>query len=200
MKTKILISSLLFFLVISATAQSNGDFYKSESKSNNDSFLKYGLKVGYDMHPITFNPEEITDQLQNGYQGGIFLQLGRSVYLQPEIYYATYVNPVNSVSSEKIQSIRAPILLGVRLINLGIVSAHVMGGPVYTASLSELTTGIRIKDLTHKWQVGVGVDVLGFITADVRYTLLDGIDISDQFSNFSKETSMLNVTVGFKLK
>lgn len=202
MKSKVLISLLLLVFAVSVNAQSNDNFPKagSKSKSDKESIFKYGLKFGYDMQPITVKPQEMLNQLKYGYQGGFFIQMGRSIYFQPEIYYASYTDTLSSVSGEKIQSFRAPLMFGLRFIDLGIVSAHLMGGPVFSASLSNLKAAMRLDEITKNWQVGVGVDILGFITADVRYTLLNGVELTDQYSHFNLESSFLNVTVGFKLK
>jgi hypothetical protein len=152
------------------------------------------------MQPITINSKDMINQLQNGYQAGLFLQIGQSFYFQPEIYYASYQNPTSSLSTEKIPSLRTPIMLGVRFIDIGIVSAHLMGGPVFSASISDIKHGMTLSQITKDWQIGVGVDVLGFITADVRYGLIKDVKFADQPSYFNLESSMLNVTVGIKLK
>ncbi|MDO9153783.1 MAG: outer membrane beta-barrel protein [Paludibacter sp.] len=200
MKTRIFISCL--FLIFALNASGQGDEVYSNSpktKSSNESFFKYGLKFGYDMQPITINPQEMLEQLNNGFQAGVYFQLGRTIYLQPEIYYASYRNLTSSISDEKIQSVRAPIMLGVRFLNLGLVSTHLMAGPVFTAPMSELSGGFSMDKFTYNWQVGAGVVVLGFITADVRYTLINGVELSDQFSYFNIDSSPLNITVGIKL-
>jgi len=193
MKVKILISCLLVIFTLNTYAQE-----ESSSSSGKESPFKYGIKFGYDMYPITFKPQEMLTQLKNdGYQAGIFFQFGRNLYLQPEIYYASYLNQTSSLTTEKIESLRAPIMLGLRFLNLGLVSAHLMGGPVFSAKLSDLVAGMKLEELNRDWQVGVGVDLLGFITADVRYQLQNGVDFQDQLSNINNST--LNVTVGIKL-
>ncbi len=197
MKTKFIV---IFIFIIAAGAFAQDDTYYPPKQSNKEKFFKYGIKAGFNIHPITFNPEEITEQLKNGYQAGIFFQLGQRLYLQPELYYAVYSNPASSISAEKIAYLRAPVMLGLRLINLGIVSAHLQGGPVFNTLLSDVQTGLSPDKFTYNWQIGVGVDVFGFITADVRYTLIDGVEITDQFTNFNPETATLNLTVGFKLR
>ena len=212
MKAKVLINIFLIVLIVSVAAQENDTNYNEISSpksykessykepSYKESIIKYGLKFGFDMQPITVKPQEMIDQLEYGYQGGLFLQIGRSFYLQPEVYYASFRNPTGSITTEKIQSIRTPILLGLRLIDIGIVSAHIMGGPVFSASLAEISEGMTLSEINKNWQVGVGVDILGFITADVRYSLINGVEFTDQLSYFNLKSSMLNVTVGIKLK
>ncbi len=198
MKTKLIIIFILTVLVAGAYAQD--DAYYTTKSANKEKFFKYGIKAGYDMHPITLDFQEITEQLQNGYQAGIFAQLGRTLYLQPELYYAAYTNPLNSVNSDKIAYLRAPVLVGLRLINLGIISAHLQGGPVFQSLLSDVQSGISPDKFSYNWQVGVGISLFGILTADVRYTLLEGVEINEQVNNFNPETSTLNLTVGFRLR
>lgn len=198
MKTKIILGLLLAVFATGLNAQD--DSYNVSSSSRKEKIFKYGIKAGYDMYPITFNFQEITEQIKYGYQAGIFFQFGRTLYLQPELYYAAYANPVSSISSEKTAYLRAPVMLGLRLINLGIISAHLHGGPVFNTLLSEVQSGILPDKFNYNWQLGVGVDIFGFITADVRYTLLEGVEFTEQFTNFDPETTMLNITVGFKLR
>jgi hypothetical protein len=198
MNTKLFLGILLMAFALTVSAQD--DTYYQEKTPSKEKFFKYGIKAGYDMHPITFDVNEITEQLKGGYQAGIFLQFGRRLYLQPELYYAAYTNPASSISSEKITYLRVPVMLGLRLINLGIISAHLQGGPVFNSLLSDVQAGFSIDKFTYNWQVGVGVDIFGFITADARYTLLDGVEFTDQFTNFNPETATLNLTLGLKLR
>ncbi len=198
MNTKLFIGILLVAFATAVSAQDD-TYYQTKTKSS-EKFFKYGIKAGYDMHPVTFNPEEIMEQLKGGYQAGIFLQFGRRLYLQPELYYAAYSYPASSQSTEKIAYLRAPVMLGLRLINLGIISAHLQGGPVFNSLLSDVQAGFSPDKFTYNWQLGAGIDLFGFITADVRYTLLEGVEFTEQFTNFNPETATLNLTVGFKLR
>jgi hypothetical protein len=55
------------------------------------------------------------------------------------------------------------------------------------------------------WLVGAGIDVLGFITADIRYRYDTGTPLSDQIAGFNVTDNTaamtpLNVTIGLKLR
>ena len=151
----------------------------------------WGPKFGLDLSSSTNNIEGITEQLKGNYQAGIFFQMGKKLYLQPEIYYASYMTDATSLSS--INFIKVPLMLGVRLLDIGLVSVHVMGGPTYIKQLADYeTTG------KYKWELGAGANILGFITTDLRYTFKNQIDpteIQDLIAN----GGMVNLTVGLRL-
>lgn len=184
-------------MFVSAQSYDNSNEEHSKSKSRNESFFKLGLKIGYDMYPLTYKPKEIIDQLQNGYQYGASLQMGYSFYLQPEVYYALYPDFESRISSEKIPGIRVPLLLGFRFLNLKILSLHLMGGPVLCASLSDLHEEFTMSKFTYDWQVGAGIKIFGFLSADLRYQIIRETNLIEQFKNIPN--SPLNVIVGIKL-
>lgn len=158
-----------------------------------------GPKFGLDVSSTTTDVNGVTDQLKGNYQAGILIQYGRTLYIQPEAYYAT-VKQTDILTNEtkSVNSIRVPLMLGLRFLDLGLFSLHVMGGPVYSLKLDEADKLTGDKALS--WQVGAGIDVLGFITGDLRYTLIDGMSIADQVSHFSTNPTVLNLTVGLKLR
>jgi len=157
-----------------------------------------GPKFGLDLTPITFNFKEIQTQLKSNYQVGILAQYGRTIYVQPEVYYASYKSVDVSDVTSTVNFIKVPVMLGLRFLNVGLFSLHVMGGPAlcYQLDSKDSFSGNN----TFGWQVGAGVDVLGFITTDLRYNLQKGVSIGDQVSQFNKQTSLLNLTVGLKLR
>lgn len=163
-----------------------------------------GPKFGLDLRPVKLN--EIGSQLSANYQVGVMLQYGRTLYLQPEIYYASYkdfeaaavyghdgtvTDPTKSVNF-----IKMPLLVGLKFLDLGLFSLHLKGGPSFTYRLNGKNSDTED---SFAWQVAAGVDILGFITTDVRYTLNDE-SLGDQINHFSKNTSMLNLTVGLRLR
>jgi hypothetical protein len=156
-----------------------------------------GPKFGLDISSETRDIETVQDGLKDNYQAGILMQFGRTLYLQPEIYYAT--QKVTSLSgTSSINSIRVPLMLGLRFFNLGLFSLHVTGGPAFSFKLDDADKISGEKAMT--WQVGAGVDVLGFITTDLRYTVKSGVSVADQISQFTTNPSVLNLTVGLKLR
>ena len=197
MKTGMILSAFLIFASLQAFAQdSNRESTSAPAKKHK---FWIGPKFGFDMSPVTFKFNDIKNQLNMNYQAGILLQYGRTIYIQPEVYYSSYkITAENSETSSSVNFIKVPAMLGLRFLNLGLFSLHVMGGPAFSFQLKD--NDAFSGNNTFSWQVGAGVDLLGFITTDVRYTLREGVSIADQVSQFDKETSTLNVTVGLKIR
>ena len=191
MKTRMLLSALFLFMSLQAFSQ---DSDNTEKKPK----FWIGPKFGLDMSPITYDFNEIKSQLKTNYQVGILMQYGRILYIQPEVYYSSYQADGVTADATTVNFIKVPAMLGFRFINLGLFSLHVMGGPAFSFQLDNKDSFNG--NNTFSWQVGAGIDVLGFITADLRYNLLEDVAIGDQISQFNKETSMLNLTVGLKLR
>jgi len=182
MKTffKLILISGLSLLVISQTL----------SAQNNDKpSIWYGLKIGTDINTNDLSGE-IISEMRNNFRVGAFAQFGKNLFLQPEIYYARYVPEVG----DAITAIKAPVALGFGLVDLEILSLNLKGGAEFSR---QLYTGAKIN---HLWFGGVGVNVLGFITADVRYLLSKGENVFDQFGDLINHGGMVNVTVGFRIR
>jgi len=151
-----------------------------------------GPKFGFDLSSSTADLTSLTNQLKQNYQVGMFLQLGKKIYFQPEIYYSSYTTDASSNS--KINFVKAPIMLGWEIFDIGLVSLHVNGGPSY----------LKLLDSTEKavinWEIGAGVNVFGFITTDLRYTIqknsTNGIT---QVENLITNGGMVNLTFGLRL-
>lgn len=166
----------------------------SETPTTKKPKIWIGPKFGLDIASNTQDIKSITDQLKGNYQFGVLLQYGRTLYLQPELFYASY-KVSETVSNNYI---KVPLMLGLRFLNLGLFSLHAMGGPSYSFMLDDADklTGTN----GFSWQVGAGIDVLGFITADLRYTLRENLSLADQISQFSSNPNALNLTVGLKFR
>ena len=190
MKTRFILFSL-FFLSLSMIGFAQDDVTKVEKPKAK---IWFGPKVGLDLAHFTTDVNEISTQFGSNYQAGIFFQFGEKLYLQPEIYYAS----TNTSDNIRINFLKAPVMLGLRIFDIGLVSLHIMGGPQFSFKLdnSDKLTG----DQALTWQVGAGADVLGFITADLRYTIVPGQSASTQISSFNLNTTGLNLTVGLKLR
>lgn len=166
----------------------------SQTPSSKKPKLWIGPKFGLDIVSNTQDLNSVTDQLKGNYQFGVLLQYGRTIYIQPEVYYASY--KVSETTSNNY--IKVPLMLGLRFLNLGLFSLHAMGGPSYSFKLDDTDQLTGTKGFS--WQVGAGIDVLGFITADLRYTLRNNLSLADQISQFSTNPNALNLTVGLKFR
>jgi hypothetical protein len=158
-----------------------------------------GPKFGTFASSTTKNFDEITDHLKSYNKFGILMQFGRTLYLQPEIYYSNYftitTNDGNQVPIAQ-NNIQVPLMLGLRFFNLGLFSLHVTGGPAFMFKLDD--TDKISGENAMSWQVGAGVDILGFITTDLRCTLKS--DVKKQIDEFITNPSVLDLTVGLKFR
>jgi len=176
----------MLFVSISSLMAAQDDDSSDEKKT------WWGPKFGLDLSTSTTNLSGITDQLKGNYQAGIFFQFGEKLYLQPELYYSSYKTESGN-SSSSINFVKVPLMLGVRILDIGLVSIHATGGPSFIYHLSRDGTTRKVW-----WELGAGVNVLGFITTDLRYTFRNKIsatEIEDLITN----GGMVNLTVGLRL-
>jgi hypothetical protein len=85
------------------------------------------------------------------------------------------------------------MMLGLKVIDLGLISLHLNGGPSYLKQLDSTNKGVI------NWEVGAGVNLLGFITTDLRYTIQKGSTTGMQIEQLISNGGMLNLTVGLRL-
>lgn len=208
MKARLFLVFMWFCLAIPIFAQEeevNRDTVTTSLPVKKSNFW-IGPKFGLDMSPVI--PNQFRKQLQDNFQMGIMMQFGKKFYFQPEIYYASYkhdsiVVRYGYAGSEQpiegsVNFIRIPLMVGLKFLDLGLFSFHIQTGPVVNFRLSD-TAGLS-GDNTFSWQAGAGIDILGFITTDVRYTIQKGSSIGDQINQFNRNRSLLNVTVGLKFR
>jgi opacity protein-like surface antigen len=215
MKTKLVLSALLVVFsmqafaqdvtIIQSNATDNTQSYSSTKKTHKPRFW-IGPKFGTDIvSGIPSDFTSVTDRLKEQWQAGVMMQLGRTLYLQPEAYYsvANTLDGSGAVTATS-QSIKVPVMVGLRFLNLGLFSLHIMGGPSWTIPMGA-DNAIDMDSKQMDWLVGAGIDVLGFITADIRYRYDTGTPLSDQIAGFNVTDNTaamtpLNVTVGLKLR
>jgi opacity protein-like surface antigen len=210
MKTKLILSALLvvFFssqvfsqdvtIIQSSTDIDNSQSYSSSKKSKKPRFW-IGPKFGTDIVGIPADFDAVGDILKEQWQGGLMMQFGRILYLQPEVYYAQTNNlDAGGEILSSSTAIKVPAMLGLRFLNLGLFSLHIMGGPQWTFPMDNASD--QTSETSMDWMLGVGIDVLGFITADIRYKYDVDSNVNDQINNFDIDTTPLNVTIGLKLR
>ncbi|MEI7503052.1 MAG: outer membrane beta-barrel protein [Paludibacter sp.] len=210
MKTKSILGLLLVYFSLPLFAQEAETVVKQEIVTTTTTLNKetptpkkakwwVGPKFGLDISSSTLSSEAVKSGLNKNYQFGMLFQYGRTFYIQPEIYYVSYkitpttINPATSSNYVKI-----PVMAGVKFLDLGLFSLHVTTGPSYSFKLDDKDGFTGTKGFS--WLLGAGVDVLGFITSDIRYTLRDKVSIADQISQFSSASNTLNLTVGLKFR
>jgi len=180
MKSKIIF--FIFILNLSAMifAQDNKKFW-------------YGPKFGLDVSSTEINEENLLNELKANYSAGVFFQFGKKLYLQPEVYYVSYKDGNSSLNY-----VKTPLMVGFKFLDFDLISLHLNGGP----SLSKLLSTDDLLDtkLSLNWQLGVGFNILGFITTDLRYTLPNGTsNVAGQIENIIRNGGIVNLTVGLRL-
>lgn len=205
MKTKLIFCLLL--LSVFSTFMYSQDDYESETESTtsfaDEKIPRFwiGPKFGTDFVGVPTSMDVIKGELKEQWQAGVLMQFGRTLYIQPEAYYCLdhIVLPSEGVVASSNAKVKIPVMLGLRFINLGLVSLHIMGGPQWTMPLKD-SNGNSTGSTTRDWIVGAGVDILGFITTDIRYVYNTNVALNDQITSFDYKTAPLNVTVGFKFR
>lgn len=179
-----------------------------------------GPKIGYNTSKLTTDVDSITSDLTNNFHFGAFVRLGSKIYLQPEINWLTTgsvfkKSTLNSLSpiEQKVtmKSIEIPVIVGWRIINLGVGNIRVLAGPsasivtdkqITTTDGASLTNPIKesdIEDLLWGFNIGAGVDVLMF-TLDIRYQMgLNDVISSVNNFDFNSKNNMFAVALGWKI-
>jgi hypothetical protein len=155
--------------------------------------------VGADFLTPTIDQNEIQSQIKSNYQVGFFLQFGRKFYIQPEFYYATQKEPGITTDDVTINTLKVPLMLGMRLVNLKVISAHIMAGPSASFLLKESISNSNRKQSNFALQAGGGIDLIGLFTLDVRYSFDMSNSMSNQIKQFSWDNGV-NVTFGIKFR
>jgi len=159
-----------------------------------------GPKFGVDVNSMSLSKVDVSKELDKNYQFGLLVKYGRTFYIQPEVYYASYKSTAVTAATPSTSRnyIKIPVQVGVEFLDLGLFSLHITTGPSYSIKLDDKDQITDEKGFS--WLVGAGVDVLGFITSDIRYSFRNKVSLSDQISQFNTYPNVLSLTVGLKLR
>ncbi len=174
--------------------------------------LAIGPKIGYQTAKLSYNKANIKSDFSNHFTAGIFgrVTIGR-VYVQPEVLYFKTSNlfdaSVTGLESENLfnlptganvnltlnqMNLQVPVMVGVNIIDLDIITLRAQAGPTANFILKSQTlydetysldgqqfeldqnNATTDKDFDTKsiaWgvQAGLGVDILKRITLDINY-------------------------------
>jgi opacity protein-like surface antigen len=187
--------------------------------------LAIGPKVGYQTAKLSYQKADIKSSFSNHFTAGLFgrVTIGR-LYVQPEVLYFKTSNifdgHVTGVESDNLfnlptganvnltlnqMNLQVPILLGVNIIDLDLITLRAQVGPTanfvlksqtlfdktYTingqqAQLENTTTDQNFNTKSIAWglQAGLGVDLLDFVTLDINYNF----GLSKVFENLNNTT------------
>ncbi len=177
-----------------------------------------GPKVGFNTSKLTTNLEDVKTDFTNNFNFGVFVRLGKKIYIQPEINWITKGGvfkdeiSTNPFKQEiKLKTIEIPVLIGWRIINLGVGNIRILAGPSASivtdkkietkdeAGYFDPIKDSSIEDLIWGLYVGGGVDILMF-TLDVKYQFgLNEVIKESGGLNFNSKNDAFNITLGWKI-
>lgn len=158
--------------------------------------IKFGLKAGVSTTSLsmpsittitsgstTYTVDGLTSA-KYGFHGGAFVRLTLfGVYIQPELLFSTRTNeytvsnvtnqasPVSYVAKQTFNKLDIPVMVGLKLGPLRLNAGP--SGSLLINSPKSLITDPDYKNnynrMTFGYQAGVGFDLLGLLTFDVRY-------------------------------
>lgn len=182
--------------------------------------LTFGPKVGYNTSKLTTDLDEVSSDLSNNFQFGAFVRFGKKFYIQPEVNWLTLggtftkpqIGDIKAIDQDiEMKSIEIPLILGWRIINLGLGNIRILAGP--SASIvTDKTVSVKnsdnftnpittadVEDLVWGFNVGAGVDVLMF-TLDLRYQMgLNDVITTVEGFDFNSKNNMFAVSLGWKI-
>ncbi len=176
--------------------------------------LDLGVKVGYNAAKLSTSMDSIKTNFKSGFQFGVFVRIGKRLYVQPEAYYTTQggvftSNVSNWKQNVKLGSVDIPVLLGFKIINNDNLNLRILAGPAAsiivnktienTGNITDPITKADIHTLNWNIQAGAGVDIWKF-TLDVRYQIgLNQLikDIGNK--KFNSHNNVWVVSLGFKI-
>gem|GEM_PF-457894 len=168
-------------------------------------------KVGINFSGFKGDIKDFQAESRVGWNAGIDLRFGESAfYFTPGLHYYSFTaelqknsNLQDNIQLEEntsIQSLRAPLNLGIRLTGEGgLMALHARGGivPSYTLSVQEKENfDLDIDDLNrfnYGANVGLGLDIAIF-TVDVNYEF----GLSEPFKDSGEKPNFLTASVGIK--
>jgi opacity protein-like surface antigen len=182
-------------------------------------YFRIGIKGGVNLSSVKVASLSTNLENKTGYQLGAFARIGRTIFIQPEVYFTAKevnVDVLNSLTTTQgvvgfsQKSLDVPVLLGIKLGPI-----RVMAGPVASYAISAETspdaavksyfTGTSkeiIDRSSFGYQAGIGFDILN-LSLDLRYEgatseLKNTLAVPSGF-NYSQKPSYFQATVGFRI-
>ena len=188
-------------------------------KHSRADYFRIGIKGGVNLSSVKVASLSANLENKTGYQLGAFARIGRTIFIQPEVYFAAKevnVDVLNSLTTNQgvvgfsQKSLDVPLLLGVKLGPL-----RVMAGPVASYAISASTSpdaAVKsyfsgtsqdiINRSSFSYQAGMGFDILN-LSLDLRYEgamseLKNTVAVPNGF-NYSQKPSYYQATIGFRI-
>ena len=188
-------------------------------KHSRADYFRIGIKGGVNLSSVKVASLSTNLENKTGYQFGAFARIGRTIFLQPEVYFTAKevnVDVLNSLTTNQgvvgfsQKSLDVPLLAGIKLGPL-----RVLAGPVASYALSASTSpDVAVKsyfsgtsqDIINRssfsYQAGIGFDILN-LSLDLRYEgamseLKNTVAVPSGF-NYSQKPSYYQATIGFRI-
>lgn len=188
-------------------------------KHSRADYFRIGIKGGVNLSSVKVVSLSTNLENKTGYQLGAFARIGRTIFLQPEVYFTAKevnVDVLNSLTTNQgvvgfsQKSLDVPLLAGVKLGPL-----RVLAGPVASYALSASTSpdaAVKsyfsgtsqdiINRSSFSYQAGIGFDILN-LSLDLRYEgamseLKNTVAVPSGF-NYSQKPSYYQATIGFRI-
>ena len=188
-------------------------------KHSRADYFRIGIKGGVNLSSVKVASLSTNLENKTGYQLGAFARIGRTIFIQPEVYFTAkevHVDVLNSLTTNQgvvgfsQKSLDVPLLAGIKLGPL-----RVLAGPVASYALSASTSpdaAVKsyfsgtsqeiINRSSFSYQAGIGIDILN-LSLDLRYEgamseLKNTVAVPSGF-NYSQKPSYYQATIGFRI-
>lgn len=188
-------------------------------KHSRADYFRIGIKGGVNLSSVKVASLSTNLENKTGYQLGAFARIGRTIFIQPEVYFTAKevnVDVLNSLTTNQgvvgfsQKSLDVPLLAGIKLGPL-----RVLAGPVASYALSASTSpdaAVKsyfsgtsqeiINRSSFSYQAGIGIDILN-LSLDLRYEgamseLKNTVAVPSGF-NYSQKPSYYQATIGFRI-
>ncbi len=199
----------LFFLAILISGISYGQFH-------------IGPQIGYTASKLSYKGTDITNSLKNNMLVGVFMRIGKKIYVQPEINYMTQgsVFKFPSLGSTSVveqdvslKSIQVPLSLGWQFLNLKVVKLRIFGGATANFIVNKTIDTKNgdpkdyllpsdFSDIQWQYQVGFGIDVL-MLAIDIKYygglNNIVNLKYDNNTKTLNSGVNVFEVTLGWKI-
>ena len=175
--------------------------------------FNFGLKAGLNYNTIKAQNNEFDESGVLGYQAGVWARIGKSIYLQPEIYLGSkgskFTFQTGSGASatfkeveKKFTTLDVPLLIGKKF-GKETTNFRIMAGPSFQFNLDENNSAFsqatdpnfyKYENSIVNGQIGVGIDISSF-SVDARYET----SLKDINQTSGQRQSLLHLSVGYKL-
>jgi hypothetical protein len=191
----------------------------SAQKHSLADYFRIGIKGGVNLSSVKVASLSTNLENKTGYQLGAFARIGRTIFIQPEVYFTAKeanIDVLNSLTTNlpvvgfSQKSVDVPLLVGVKLgplrVLAGPVASYVVSASTNPdAALKSYFSGTSqdiINRSSFSYQAGIGFDILN-LSLDLRYEgatseLKNTLAVPSGF-NYSQKPSYYQATIGFRI-